>query len=739
MKKNYFLTLICVLLLVASKASAWSYNIPAENDVLMQEYGLSLYKYYDFFNGMSSPSDYFSDGAGNRVSGDGCFVLSTDKAAIKLNGFDAFQVQKPVEMGNFYIGIGTGAINLRAGVGKDGLHNYGSGSRFMAISDVKAGQIVVCQWGCTTTRGTVCQPSNALKGGDACTWTDITEEIHEKQKEIWATSEWDYDPEYPGDEEHAVETIVPGTPDAFSYWRAESDGYFVIELQRDIAVQGLQIWLDASAGESVASPTMKVVGVDGAARSIQLTSGESTLGQECTVWYGLEDEPALYLEDTDEVLRVDTIYVKDEDGNPTNEVEEIRITYKQQLSAEDWAEGVAGSNIYNNAPFIVSAEDDTNGDGIVTIHAATVSSTGNFSDIVDYNVSVDQITLNAPYVTLIGLDHTMRQYQLGWNNNTLCGEEYQLKVTVDGEEIDAQIGDTFEAENTIAAKATSAGYEDGVLAEEPVMNQGIDYYRKDAVAAAEERHDWDFVHLTPDQYELIQGTYSDTIAYIRPNAEDETKMDTTFYTRDAFAALVAEGILMQEDGTPWHPVESGWWYDAAKTRATLNVIEGGLDQNANGYGYVEDTYVQLFDRGLSVSCAPNANNASSIFVYNNNDLGCYFMSRPTLTFTRQAAAAGEYVLIYQGAGGSNFTNSRWPSLYPVPHDDLLSVTLQSGGVHVFYIDVYTTDELPTDGVEALRSATTDSKVIYDLQGRRLSAGTLKAGIYIKGGKKIVVK
>ena len=736
MRKNYFFLWLSLLMMVSGKASAWSFDIPAENEVLATDYGYTLYKYYDFFNAMCSPTDYFTDGEGNQVNGDGCLTLSADKAAFKLNGFDAFQVLKPVEMNNFYIQIGMGAINLRGGVGKDGLHNYGSGSRFLAIADVKAGQIVVCQWGVNGTRASICQPSDKISGATACAWKDISDTIHARQIVLGTTKEWQYDPEFPGDEDKAIEVEIPGKADNFSYWQAESDGHFVIELQRDIAIQGIQIWLDASAEEMVTSPTMKLVAVNEDERAIELNSGESTLGNECSVWYGIEDEPALLLEDTEEELSRDTIYVMDEEGNPTSEIADIKITYKQKLSSDWETAGIAGSNKYENTPIYVGMGDDADGDGYVTIHAATVSSKGNFSDVVDFKVGVGTIALNVPTMTLIGLDGTRRSYQLGWVNNTLCGEDYTLRAIVDGAEQDAQVGDVFEAESSIGAYVAVDGYTEGELLEADVMNKDVAYMRKNKEAAEADKHDWDFVHLSDVQYQMIHGTYSDSIAYIRPNVEDEERMDTTFYTRDEFASLVAEGTLGEADGVAWNPKDCGWYYDATRSRATLNVVEGGLDANSNGYGYVEDKDVQLFNNGLSVACAPNANNASCIFIYDNNDLGCYFMSRPTLTFSREAAQWGEYVLIYQGAGGSNYTNSRWPSLYEVPESELLSVTLQSGGIHVFYIDVYTTEELPVDGVEGIMTADSQhAKAIYDLSGRRVSKAV--KGIYLINGKKVV--
>lgn len=116
-----------------------------------------------------------------------------------------------------------------------------------------------------------------------------------------------------------------------------------------------------------------------------------------------------------------------------------------------------------------------------------------------------------------------------------------------------------------------------------------------------------------------------------------------------------------------------------------------------------------------------------MYIGHNNDLGAYFMSRPTITFPREVAAAGEYVLIYQGTGGSNYTNSRWASVYQVPVGELLSITL-GNAVHVFYIDIYTYDGLPADDYAmAIDETPTTSKALqvitdyYSINGVKLAS------------------
>lgn len=720
MRKLYSLILLVMMMGCSVTAMAWSYDLSLGNDVLTNQYGYMLYKDYDFYNGNCNVNDVFTRLNGERCYGDGCFTLATDKASFKLNGFDAYQVTEPVEMSNFYVQIGTAAINLRAGVGKSGLHNYGSGSRFFAIGDVKAGQIIVCQWGITSSRESVVQPASAISGATACTFTDLTADVHAAQIEMQGTDD--------------------ASSDAFSYWRAESDGYFVVEMQRDACIQGIQIWIDASADEAVSAPSMTLKGVNLSERQIELTPGESTMGYDCVTYYGIVDrgEKALFLIDSDEIEKEEDVDILDEKGNVIGS--EHRVTYKQIIDPEEIANGTCGENRYDGSYIVVNSNDDEDGDGYVTIAAATVSESYKFSDIVTINVSVNEITLNAPTMSLTGLNGTIRQYQVGWANNTLCGEDYELIANVDGDERPVTVGEFVEAEVEVGARVHAEGYLDGVLEVTDVLEPAVEFSRKNQANAEAEKHDWDFVNLPLQQKFLLKHIYSDPIGVV-----DENTGDTIRYAFDDFAKQVEEGILMENQAITLDTIPSGWAWDSGRARGTLEVNRDTTWTSDTEFT-VTTTYVEeklgIYPEtnGLTFECAPNSSNNSTVLMYSNGDLGLYFMSRPTLTFSREAATYGEYVLVYQGAGGSNYTNSRWPTLYAVPADELLTFQLQNGGIHVFYIDVYTREDLPADGIEEMKSEELRMKnAIFDLSGRRVSASSLQKGVYIKAGKKYFVK
>ena len=404
--------------------------------------------------------------------------------------------------------------------------------------------------------------------------------------------------------------------------------------------------------------------------------------------------------------------------------------------------GTYGETEYfpGDGPFKILGDDDEDGDGFVDLKTASVSENGVMSEIVG------TIKLNDPTLTLSGVDGLSRQYTIGWNNNTICGESYTFKIeTSDGRfyevlEPNIGIGYTFKTESDPKVTVMVEGYDDGVC-EQTAALPGIEVKRKNEAVA----HDWDFTVLSDYQHALI--TQSPTLpevienCYIETPAEEEGAEPTrTYYTAEEFLAGVANnGTDLADAVAVCKP--SGWYETIANNRTTLNVIEGGNDQNENGMGYAKDE-LGLFE-GINLSCPPNSKNNSCILKYIGKDdwagegyngdgittLGVYFMARPTFTFPRDIVKAGEIVTIYYGQGGSNYTNSRTLGVYEAPVDAPLSVQLPNNGVHVFYIDVYTYEGLPTDEYdpEAVGIASTPAPAAkspaayYSVNGAKLSA------------------
>lgn len=631
----------------------------------------------------------------------------------------------------FYVAVGRGTAStpdLRYRDASYGLYEFGSGARTLRIADLQKGMIVVIQ-------GAQGQSYDYFAAGvvNASEAEEITEEIHAKQV---------------GEGEEA------GTADEYRYFRILENGKFDFSVNRGCYILSCAILLDTSAGESVSSPTMKMASVNGTARGIDFKPGESTLGNPCTSYYITEEdkeqgiEYPIWLKESEEIDHYEYTYKTDEEGNPILDedgkpvVDTETPVYKLVLDQATATEiGQFGEHPYNSDEGLsIDANSDVDGDGYVTIWACTLSEeTGAYSDIVELKVPVGEITLNAPTLTLVGVDGVNRVYKLGWTNNTLCGEPYLFKVEGKGAddglytefEEGLGIGETVTFKENVTVTVVVHGYADGVL-DFYADVAGVNMKRKNSESAD---HDWNFVQISEEMLNQFNGSIVGSYLEIIPNGETN---DTIAHTIDEYNALEAAG----GDPSGWIavPESFGWWQPISSNRTTLNVIEGGVDRNSNGYGYVEEKTGIFHD--LAISCPPNSNNNSCIFKYIGKtdpnelgELGVYFMSKPTITFSRQVAAAGEYVEIYYGTGGSNYTNTTTHQFYEVPTDGLLTVTLPSA-VHVFYIDVYTYDDLPADELENAEEVYNEVVNIDEVSTKKTAIGYYStSGAKIAGPQK----
>lgn len=719
-----------MFMLVSVVANAWSYDLPEENSVLQNEtYNMRLFKSIDFYGGTVNGVQF--------GQGDGCLTIeSTPITDIALNGTNPTQVTNP-GLEFMYLQIhGAKGLNARSGVNKDGLHNYGSGARWFAFSGMKAGQIIVLQHSENTNDGkgnaTTIKP-NVLNNNSSTGWADvptdpiqvedITDAIHDLQDLV------DNDGDGQAD----------GTHDGFHYWKVLEDGWVYVDMERNTSIQGIQIWINADAKESVTAPSLKIVGVNGDSRKLEFKAGESTMGNETKTFYSIDGSDPIYLKDSEEVAT--WTYTYDETGAKLDSVPE---TYKKVLDTDMVAQvGTYGDYEFNpeDGSIDVFGSDDEDGDGIVVVKAAAVSlATGAVSDVVTINVPIGEITLNAPSASLVAANGEERTYAIAWTNNTYCGESYVIKVEGDNGEYyneyeeNLGIGERFTVKKNFKITVSVNGYKDGVYEQDADL-VGTDLKRKNASQDAEGNtiHDYDFVNISKEMYDKFTGNV--ITSYLEYVQSGETT-DTIPHTVEEYDAAEAEGV----DVSGWVGVSQtfGWGLPISSNRTTLNVVEGGLDKNSNGYGYVEDE-IGIF-QNLAVSCPPNTKDASCIFKYidrtDGNELGylgVYFMAKPTITFPREVAKAGEYVEIYYGQGGSNYTNTTTHQFYEVPADGFLSVTLPSGGVHVFYIDVYTYDNLPEDLLENAEEAWKEvvavdgvetenaAAVIYTVSGARIQS------------------
>lgn len=718
MRKIYtFIASIAMAMVsVVAHADGYEFSLPADNTILCgEQYHMRLYKTWDFIaltnNGKPITPETFNTGA-------------EDATMQPCDGY------KPVIVTNegmegWYMGIG----NIEFNKSKGGLYNNKNGIRYVILTGLKKGQIVCIQNGAAAEKlaeriysadGTTyedvkihdyavnaCRIQKESPDGKMPAWTisylsnhdkedvvmEITDSIHSAQEALPL-------PEGEGSTEGNEGTDQEPKPnpnvDAFRYFRVVVDGPLYIAMGKTASIQGLQIWIDANAEESVSTPSYRLKGVRGDMRDIELTCGESTFEEKCHVLYGFPEEEG-YTEPEEE---------------------------------------------YDGEGLSVSHDEDYNEDGKVTVEAVTVSATGAKSEPVRFEIEVGEIVLNAPVLTLIGFNEEYRTYKIEWTSNTLEDVETKFVISGDDDNLfieDATVGYEFSVKKNAKVTATAVGYTENATTIE-VDYPGVVIARKNAAA---EGHDVDFTQPSDETKAKLKGEFVES-CYI------EVDGDKKYYTAEEFQAGTAFDNTDLENATPVY-LNSGWSWDGAsnRMRATLNVVKDSvLEGNTYTYTYhYSDGLKLVLPEGLSLDCPPNSKNASQILNYLGNfNLGLTCMSRPTLTFDRSVVKAGEIVIITIGAGGgSNYLtydaedNTKplvQTLVFVAPTDNLLTATLPApatGFCHILNIDYYTHDALPEDtydptAVKEISNTVSEPVVIYNTSG--VQVNELQKGINI---------
>ncbi len=653
MKKIYFL-LVTMLLCGASVSRAAVIAVTLTEDVADNFDGYEVYRLYNFV-------DWTVNGG---TLGDWSLAASSNYKTDDNVGM----VQVLSEgMTNFYVQSNDLRPRLDAG-NTYGLYDFGSGPRRFAIADMKAGQIVVIQGGQNQTYSW--DDAAPINVTDV---QDLTEEVH------------------------AAQVAAGGEADGLRYYKMLNDAYFQFTVIRACYVSAVAILQDASAAEFVSAPSAKIMTVEGTARRLSVTSGESSKGNTCSTWYSVDGTDPLFLEDTDVIASADTIWAE---NGVDYELENVVYVQRAIKNGDSW-----GNFEYDGDDIRVSDADDEDGDGFVELKLATVSDeTGIASSIVTVLVAVNEIVLNEPWLTLVDMDGEKRAYQIGWTSNLITDVPhsfYALWDGGDGEAADLVDGDVVWATTDVTVRVDAEGYTSSTLYYSDIAEQGVAYERKNHDA----EHDWDFVHLDSDLILRLQGAL---VEY--------------YYTEDADGSVTKyyDEEEAPEDALIFYK-NYGWWYDASHSRAWLQV-----ETTDEGLVYVKDQSGLL--EGLNVNCPINDNGNSCIGIY-TNEAGLYLMNNSSINIP--SVRLGEYA-IFSTSNGSVVVrcDDAWEGLTA----SLPRYT------YVYSIDIFTTsnpDDLP-DAIADVRR-TECARGVYDLQGRRVVSAVLPRGLYIVDGRKVLVR
>jgi len=740
MRKLYLL-IVMALFGVAVNAANTTVKVTQEAFAFLEGYNVS--KIYDFVNWTIN---------GEAIEGE--WTMSTDPAGFKANNWSgAAQTMYQCTTPGLTHLYAMDAANTRPRTihnenGKAcGIYNFAGGGRVFSIADLKATMIVAIQRG--TNDAKKLYESTYLSTSATDFAVCITDSIHAIQEAVDADGDGTPD----------------GTNDGLDYYMMKADGRIDLVFERSHWIAAYAVLTDASMKEYVTSPVMKLVKVNEDMRDVEVKIGESSLGNEVETYYSLDGSSPLFMEDTEEIARMDTVYVIDETtGEPaideaTGEkiIDHVDVVYVQRPVFDEDAQAW-GDYIYNpedGTPISISSNDDEDGDGYVTVKAASITKDGVASEIVEVNISVGIVALNQPTLTLVGMDGLNRKYQIGWTNNTLCGEEFMIAYeTAEGEvNEEVLVGDIVTTAEGVKVVVSVDGYADGVNDLQDIDNEGIEYARKNTEVAGEGRNDWEFQNLDEEQYKMIRREILDYAYYV--NAEG----DTTVYTPEEYNG----GEIAIPEGAVEVYKHYGWWWDGGSNdRATWGVLmdtiwadsisvdELGNEVTVQYYTIenvrYEDDGVGIFHSGLSIDCPPNAKNNSCIMIYCNTahpDLGLYMMSKSTINI--EGLSYGEYVTMSIGWGGSNYVSTTETTCDMATADGIFSKSF-GAGVHIMNINVYTSDNLP-DAIEKVQGNSANYANVYSVDGRLVrrnaNVGTalsgLQKGLYIMNGKKYLVK
>lgn len=615
--------------------------------------------------------------------------------------------------------------------------------RWIGIHYLREGQIVVFD---VSNKDAAQFVPNSIACNKNTGWADtpqepqILEEISQEIHDLQDLSA-ERDPE--------TGEIISSNTDAFRYFRVINSGDCYIKFNGKTAnyLSHFQIWSPAGEAEVVSIPSLKVVGVDGEARQLEFKPGESTLGSKVVTYYSTDGDDPVFLKEVFD--HYDYVYETDDEGNVIYNdgqpvVKEEIPVYKKVLDESQFVD-VDNITYYGpNAPFnpddgyiYVDASDDEDGDGKVTVKAVSVSeSTLVISEIQEIEVNVGEIQLNAPTLTLVGINGTERTYKMTWNNNTLCGEPYGF-IFENGEELYVEydwdsetnsnpaFGATFSSETTIKMTVRVEGYIDGVT-EIEVYEAGENY----SPVAKEGEHDWDFQNLTQEQLDMINQKLIDHY-YI----EDEDGNVKATYTIEEYEAGVGDDgtDLLGDNVFPAYFV-CGWDGSDSRNanrhwRTWIPTYE--LDDNLQptttivSTAYAEDK-TGLLD-GLTVDNDHPSYSTMAIFT---NKEGLYFMSKGTLKVNE--VKYGQIVVLTTNTGVTVVKVDNAPEGY--------EFTIGKG-TYVYSIDIVTPDVLPDVpyelvGVEGVKAADAKKGVRYNLAGQRVNKAY--KGLVIEDGKVLLV-
>lgn len=719
MRKIYSL----MVMMMCSTLSFAQGTMTDENAVLDQM-GYRLEKDVNWYEGTLNGTPFYAEGY-EVGSGKEALSFTAYTPEIKLNNYAINQCTNDNMEWFFLQLVGNG---VECTPGTNALRST-KNERWIAMNGLRANQILVLDLSNSDAAAFVV-------GSTACNnntgWADTMTDIPQAFEIT--------------DSIHAIQELAEeGSADTFRYFQInpESDGWIYAKFNGKSPANTMwrmQIWSDKNDKEVVSAPVYSMKGVMGDARWIGIRAGVSTFNNAVETYYSVDGSDPLYLKDTDEIDYYEPV-IDPESGDTTD----LIPVYKKVAEQFDgyWGDYLYDTSLGEEAYVSIDATMDEDEDGIVVLKARSITADGVFSPITTMNIEIGEIQLNAPTLSLVGMNGTDRSYQLGWVNNTLCGEEYTFTLNIDGNDYVGEytVGDVFPAHDAIAATVSAQGYNDGVNVI-VVEQQGVEFYSKG------EKATWDFCNLTQEQTEKINNEYVIKAYSLVYEGEDTIPSDTIWYTRDEYLIGETEsGEAIPDNAEPvfgwygWDGLDSrqaGRHWMTLLVDSTTVIGSEGQDSIVYTFEYAEDQ-TGLFHDGFKYETTYGGaypNNYSAIAIFTNSpedetvNHGIYNNTNHA-TITVPDVQYGEYVLYTLSTGSvCEPAQDTWD---PETQTSSWGYTKDIGkNVYLWNVGVYTTENLP-DLIEAPAARPATQGHTYNLAGQVV--GSSYKGIVIRDGKK----
>ena len=283
-------------------------------------------------------------------------------------------------------------------------------------------------------------------------------------------------------------------------------------------------------------------------------------------------------------------------------------------------------------------------------------------------------------------------------------------------------------------------------AEKPLVAKVTGIYKHQVAAPVETAHTWDFTKWSEETVANLKAESAKVTVYDDPDKEGNTmctdngalwsdhekaegktcdtytaSKDNCFWSMDEETELTANGVAIAE--------LKGLIFDASYAKSRSIAIAVNYPSTSLGT-YNGPSYLWLGGKGKTCFTIPAVKGGSIIKIG--------VESHKSSDARGVQLIAGETELTDPEGNAVTVPTTYVEQTWQVPAGEAVNVTVKNtNGCHIYFIDAEQ-DEDALTSISTVKSTIAQDGIIYNLSGQKMS-GSLKKGLYIINGKKVVIK